>query len=66
MKNTRNVKQRQRGFAMGNMLFVLALAGSLYVAKGQLSGPNVEGQPSSQVVKELGQPVAKETIPRPS
>ncbi len=51
---------------MGNMLFVLALAGSLYVAKGQLSGPNVEGQPSSQVVKELGQPVAKETIPRPS
>ncbi len=59
-------RHAQRGFSMGNMLFVLAIAGSLYVAKGRFSGPAIEGQRTSQVVQELGQPVAKESIPRPS
>lgn len=53
---------------MGNLLFVLAIAGSLYVAKGQLSSPgaNVKGQHSTEVISELGQPVSKESIPRPT
>jgi hypothetical protein len=66
MNHTRNKKQRQRGFSLGNMLFVLAIAGSFYVAKGKFSSINLVGAQSAEVIQELGQPVAKESIPRPS
>ncbi len=66
MKYIRRRRYRELGFSMGNMLFVLAIAGSLYVARGQFNSTNLKGQPTSEVVKELGQPVAKESIPRPS
>lgn len=51
---------------MGNMVLVLAIAGTLYVAKGQFSSASLKGQHSSEVVKELGEPVTKESIQRPS
>lgn len=66
MNRIRNRKQQQRGFSLGNMIFVLAIAGSFYVAKGKFASTNLVGAQSAEVIQELGQPVAKESIPRPS
>ena len=66
MKRIRKHKYGERGFSMGNMLLILAIAGTFYVVKGQLSEASLNGKHTTQVVKELGQPVAKESIPRPS
>lgn len=66
MKRIRKRRYRESGFSMGNMLTVLAIAGSIYLARGQFSSANLKGRVASQVVQELGQPVAKESIPRPS
>ncbi|MDF1741411.1 MAG: hypothetical protein P1U86_19780 [Verrucomicrobiales bacterium] len=65
MKCLRERRYRESGLSMGNMLTVLAIAGSIYFARGQFTSANLQGQVASQVVRGLGQPVAKEFIPRP-
>jgi hypothetical protein len=66
MKHNRSRCSRQRGFSFGDFLVLIALVGAGYILKDQFSGPKLMDGSASQLVQQMGQPVAKSTIPRPS
>lgn len=67
MKHYTSAKYRQRGFISGKFSFLcIALAIGFVVKRELPSTPNVMGQSKTALMAELGQPVHKEQIPRPS
>ncbi|MDF1858771.1 MAG: hypothetical protein P1U87_01080 [Verrucomicrobiales bacterium] len=66
MRHNRSCNSRQKGFSFGDFLVLIAIVGVGYMAKGQFSGPKLMDGSASQLVEQMGQPVAKSTIPRPN
>lgn len=66
MRHNRSRSSRQRGFSFGDFLVLIAIVGVGYMVKGQFSGPKLMAGSANQLIEQMGQPVAKSTIPRPS
>lgn len=65
MRSHRNRLARQRGFSFGNFLTLIAIVGFGVIVKNHFSEPDISGATPHQLIQEMGQPVAKERIPRP-
>ena len=67
MKHHVSAIYRQRGFISGKFSFLCILLAIGFVVKREWpTTPKVMGQSSTSLQAELGQPVHKEQIPRPS
>lgn len=66
MKHFYRSKSLQRGFLSGKvMLLIVAVAIGIMVKNNTSFSPSVSGKSVAALEAEMGQPVAKERIPRP-
>lgn len=67
MKHHSSARRHQRGFISGKFAFICIVLSIGFVVKRELpTSPQVIGQSTASLQVELGQPVHKEQIARPS
>jgi len=66
MKPIHSRKASQGGFISGKLSFLLIFVALGFMVMNEMPGTKVMGKSAADLQVEMGQPVAKEQIPRPN